>query len=70
MPKAISKLIDPVEIDSIASTALSPNFITVPLPYDFSNLSKVSCSAFNLSAFTLILLNSGSKIKYYCWKNK
>ena len=32
MPNAMSKPIDPVEIDSMDSIALSPNFITAPLP--------------------------------------
>ncbi|MNY43985.1 hypothetical protein D3C86_1789740 [compost metagenome] len=56
MPNAISRPKEPVEIDSIASTVVSPNFIMAPLPYDFSNLSNVSCNAFNLSGLLIFLV--------------
>ncbi|MNN09691.1 hypothetical protein D3C81_1225830 [compost metagenome] len=56
IPKAISRPKDPVEIASIGSTAVSPNFIIEPFPKFFSNLSNVSCNAFNLSVLLIFLV--------------
>ncbi|MOA40908.1 hypothetical protein D3C78_1628260 [compost metagenome] len=56
MPKAISNPKEPVEMASIGSIAVSPNFIMVPLPYDFSSLSNVSCKAFSFSSLFSLMV--------------
>ena len=67
MPRAMSKLNDPEEIASISTTdSFWPNFITEPLPNDFSIWPIAISSAFNLSSeFSFNLYTSATMLFSY-----